>query len=213
VNSPIKLIAGLGNPGPAYSGTRHNAGAEFVTALADSLHGTLKLESKFFGATSRVTLGGRDLRLLIPTTFMNLSGRAVAALASYYQIEPSEILIAHDELDLPPGTARLKRGGGHGGHNGLRDSIQKLGNNRDFARLRIGIGHPGDAKMVTDFVLKKAPKDESDKIQDSIDRALQWLPHAIAGDWEKAMTGLHSEPQTDDQESLDRGNKNHPKGP
>ena len=189
----MDLIVGLGNPGPKYHLTRHNAGAELVRELASSLNGSLKSESKFHGETARLTITGRDVRLLIPNTFMNLSGQAVAAMAKFYQIPPPKILIVHDELDLEPGIARFKKGGGHGGHNGLRDIIKSLGNNSEFARLRIGIGHPGQASQVADYVLKKASVADRQLIADSIEKALLYLPLAIDGEWEKAMTALHSE--------------------
>lgn len=188
----IKLIVGLGNPGSEYRGTRHNAGADFVAALARHCGATLQTESKFFGMTGRVTLSGHDLRLLIPTTFMNLSGKAVAAMAQFFKLTPEELLVAHDELDLPPGTAKLKQGGGHGGHNGLRDIIPALGNNPDFYRLRIGIGHPGHASKVTGYVLG-APLEEQRSAMDAcIDEAIATLPLLLAGDTTKAMTRLHS---------------------
>ena len=192
MDTPVELIVGLGNPGPNYERTRHNAGADLVLELAKSLHVELKHESKFFGDTARVTLDGNDVRLLIPSTFMNLSGKSVNALAKFYQIAPEAILVVHDELDKPPGEARFKKGGGHGGHNGLRDIIKCLGNNKEFARLRIGIGHPGNAKQVADYVLKKASPDDQQLIINSIDDALRALPLAVAGQWEKAMLKLHS---------------------
>ena len=192
MQAPVELIVGLGNPGPNYDRTRHNAGADLVLELAKSLHVELKHESKFFGDTARVTLDGHDVRLLIPSTFMNLSGKSVNGLAKFYQIAPENILVVHDELDLPPGVSRFKKGGGHGGHNGLRDTIKCLGNNKDFARLRIGIGHPGNAKQVADYVLKKASPDDQQLIINSIDDALRALPLAVAGEWEKAMLKLHS---------------------
>ncbi len=192
MDTPVELIVGLGNPGPNYERTRHNAGADLVLELAKSLHVELKHESKFFGDTARVTLDGHDVRLLIPSTFMNLSGKSVNALAKFYQIAPEAILVVHDELDKPPGEARFKKGGGHGGHNGLRDTIKCLGNNKEFARLRIGIGHPGNAKQVADYVLKKASPNDQQLIIDSIDDALRALPLAVAGEWEKAMLKLHS---------------------
>ena len=188
----MQLIVGLGNPGPQYDRTRHNAGADFVYELAKSLRADLKPESKFFGLTGKVFYQGRDLRLLVPTTFMNRSGQAIAALANFYRIPVEAILVAHDELDLPPGVARFKKGGGHGGHNGLRDTIKCLGNSQEFARLRIGIGHPGDARQVVDYVLKKASPGDQRLIEDSIDNALRALPLAVNGEWEKAMTQLHS---------------------
>lgn len=192
MDTPVELIVGLGNPGPNYERTRHNAGANLVLELAKSLHVELKHESKFFGDTARVTLDGHDVRLLIPSTFMNLSGKSVNALAKFYQIAPEAILVVHDELDKPPGEARFKKGGGHGGHNGLRDTIKCLGNNKEFARLRIGIGHPGNAKQVADYVLKKASPNDQQLIINSIDDALRALPLAVAGEWEKAMLKLHS---------------------
>ena len=192
MEAPVELIVGLGNPGPNYERTRHNVGANLVLELAKSLHAGFKHESKFFGDTARVTIAGRDVRLLIPNTFMNLSGKSIAATAKFYQIAPENILVVHDELDMEPGIARFKKGGGHGGHNGLRDTIKSLGNNQDFARLRIGIGHPGQANMVSDYVLKKASPSDQQLIANSIDDALRHLPTAVEGQWEKAMTALHS---------------------
>ena len=186
------MIVGLGNPGPKYQRTRHNAGADFVRALANSVGATLSTESKFYGETARISLNGRDIRLLVPITYMNRSGQAVSAIAKFYQIEPQNILVAHDELDHSPGTSRLKIGGGHGGHNGLRDIIKNLGNNKDFARLRIGIGHPGHADQVADYVLKKPSKGDQQLIDNSISDALNSLPLAIQGEWEQAMNKLHS---------------------
>lgn len=188
----IKLIAGLGNPGAEYRGTRHNAGADFVAQLARNAGVELRPDSKFFGLAGQLTLAGHDLRLLIPTTFMNRSGKAVAAIAGFYKILPEEILIAHDELDLPAGSARFKRGGGHGGHNGLRDIIPALGNNRDFQRLRIGIGHPGHASKVTGYVLGAPGPTDRQRIDQCIDEAIAALPLLLDGDEVKAMTRLHS---------------------
>ena len=188
----IKLIVGLGNPGSEYRGTRHNAGADFVEELARQCGVTLQPESKFFGLSGRVTLSGHDLRLLIPTTFMNRSGQSVAAIAGFFKIAPESILVAHDELDIPPGTARFKQGGGHGGHNGLRDIIPALGNNKDFHRLRIGIGHPGHASKVTGYVLGAPSQVDRTRIDACIDEAIAALPLALDGDTTKAMTRLHS---------------------
>ena len=192
MNGLVKLIVGLGNPGQQYDQTRHNAGADFVLALAKQCGVELKSESKYFGLTAQAQVATRQVRLLIPTTFMNRSGKSVAALANFYQIAPEQILVAHDELDLAPGTARFKHAGGHGGHNGLRDIIPALGNQRDFYRLRIGIGHPGHASKVSGYVLSKAPQFEQRQIEESLDNALRVLPLALSGDWEKAMTQLHS---------------------
>ena len=188
----IKLIVGLGNPGSQYRGTRHNAGADFVEELARQCSCSLQPESKFFGLTGRVTLSGHDLRLLIPTTFMNRSGQSVAAMAQFFKIAPDEILVAHDELDIPPGTARFKQGGGHGGHNGLRDIIPALGNNREFYRLRIGIGHPGHASKVTGYVLGAPSQVDRSRLEACIDEAIAALPLLLDGDGTKAMTRLHS---------------------
>jgi peptidyl-tRNA hydrolase, PTH1 family len=188
----IKLIVGLGNPGSEYRGTRHNAGADFIDALARQTSTTLLPESKFSGLAARINLAGHDLRLLIPTTFMNRSGKAVAAIANFYKIAPEEILVAHDELDIPPGTARFKRGGGHGGHNGLRDIVPALGNNKNFYRLRIGIGHPGHSSKVTGYVLGAPSQVDRTRIEASIDEAIASLPLLLDGDETKAMTRLHS---------------------
>src|SRR5690554_5820706 len=192
MDTPVQLIVGLGNPGSEYDRTRHNAGADFVTELAHREGASLVPESKFFGLTARIFLNGRDLRLLIPTTYMNRSGQAIAAMASFYKIPPEAILVAHDELDLPPGVARFKQGGGHGGHNGLRDTISALGNNSNFRRLRIGIGHPGSAAQVVGFVLKKAPSSEQTLIDNAIDEAIRVIPDAAKGSWDLAMQNLHT---------------------
>jgi len=193
VTEQIKLIVGLGNPGHQYEQTRHNAGADFVELLAQQLHCTLLPEKRFHGRYAKTRSGSQDIHLLIPTTFMNLSGQSVQALASYYKIPVEAILVAHDELDLAPGIARYKQGGGHGGHNGLRDIIAKFGGNKMFSRLRLGIGHPGNAKQVASFVLKKAPQSEQQLTQRSIDFALQSLPDLVAGNSQKAMNDLHSQ--------------------
>ena len=192
METPVELIVGLGNPGPNYDRTRHNAGADLVLELAKSYQVAMKHESKFFGDTAKISVDGRDVRLLIPSTFMNRSGQSVAALARFYQVPVEAILVVHDELDISPGAARFKKGGGHGGHNGLRDIVQSLGNNKSFARLRIGIGHPGDARQVADYVLKKASPSDQQLISNSIDDALRTLPLAISGQWERAMTALHT---------------------
>jgi PTH1 family peptidyl-tRNA hydrolase len=182
----------MGNPGAQYEGTRHNAGAEFVLELARANDCTLSPESKFFGLTGRVSIQGHEIKLLIPTTFMNKSGQAIAAIANFYKIPVESILVAHDELDLPPGVARLKQGGGHGGHNGLRDAISALANQKNFYRLRIGIGHPGSSAQVVGFVLKKAPQKEMEATEASIDEAIRILPEILAGNWPIAMNKLHS---------------------
>lgn len=188
----IQLIVGLGNPGTKYAQTRHNAGAEFVEQLAARHLSHLKPEKKYHGLYSKVQIDGQVIHLLVPTTFMNLSGQSVSALANFYKIPPQEILVAHDELDLPPGIAKFKLGGGHGGHNGLRDIISKLGNNKNFYRLRLGIGHPGHSSQVSGFVLNKAPAKEREATLAAIDEAERYLELAISGDWGKAMNQLHS---------------------
>lgn len=193
MNTPIQLIVGLGNPGTEYTNTRHNAGADFVTELARQYSTPLTAESKFFGHSARICVANHDIRLLIPTTFMNLSGKAVAAIAQFYKIPTEAILIAHDELDMEPGISRLKIGGGHGGHNGLRDTIKCLGNNNGFARLRIGIGHPGNAKMVSGYVLRKAPADQYKQIEDSYYQATKIVPLLAQGQWNDAMKTLHTQ--------------------
>ncbi len=187
----VQLIAGLGNPGPEYDRTRHNAGFWFVDALARQHGGSFRHENKFHGEVARITVGGKDLRLLKPLTFMNRSGQSVSALAKFFRIPPESILVVHDELDLPPGTARLKKGGGHGGHNGLRDLISHLGG-KDFYRLRVGIGHPGNKNQVVDYVLKKPSKDDRKLIDDAIYDAMGVMPLVVSGDFDKAMHQLHS---------------------
>ncbi|RDE18138.1 aminoacyl-tRNA hydrolase [Motiliproteus coralliicola] len=188
----VKLIVGLGNPGTKYDQTRHNAGAELVEQLADQLHSPLSPEKRFHGRYSKARLDGHELHLLVPTTFMNLSGQAVQALASYYKIPVESVLVVHDELDIPPGCAKLKKGGGHGGHNGLRDIIQKFGGSNAFLRLRVGIGHPGNAKLVHSFVLGRAPSSERNLTQAATDEALACLPVLLRDGLTKAMTRLHS---------------------
>ncbi|MFN3070009.1 aminoacyl-tRNA hydrolase [Serratia sp. J2] len=190
--SSIKLIVGLANPGAEYAQTRHNAGAWYVDLLAQRHNQQLKEESKFFGYTARLNLAGNDVRLLVPTTFMNLSGKAVGALATFYRILPEEILVAHDELDLPPGVAKLKLGGSNGGHNGLKDIQSKLGNNPNFYRLRIGIGHPGDKNKVVGFVLGKPPASEQTLIDDAIDESLRCTEILLKEGMTKAMNRLHA---------------------
>ena len=192
MTAQIKLIVGLGNPGSDYRGTRHNAGADFLTELARQCNTVLQPDSKFFGLAGRASYNGHDLRLLIPTTFMNRSGQAVSAIARFYKIEPEEILVAHDELDIPAGCAKFKRGGGHGGHNGLRDIVPALGNNKNFYRLRIGIGHPGHASKVTGYVLGTPSQVDRKRLEECIDEAIAALPLLLNGDDSKAMSQLHS---------------------
>ena len=186
----IKLIAGLGNPGEKYTMTRHNAGFWFVDLLAQQSNSRLAADAKLFGIAGKWHPHS-DKWLLKPTTFMNASGKSVAAIANYYKISPAEILVVHDELDLPPGQAKLKFGGGHGGHNGLRDIHAALGT-ADYWRLRIGIGHPGNKAEVVNFVLKAAGKDEQQAIDDSIIKATSVSDLLAQGQFEKAMLHLHS---------------------
>jgi peptidyl-tRNA hydrolase, PTH1 family len=192
MSEKIQLIVGLGNPGREYENTRHNAGAIFVAQLASAYRGNWQEEKKFSGLTAQLSINNQPVRLLLPLTYMNRSGQSVGAIANFYKIAPENILVVHDELDLAPGTARLKLGGGHGGHNGLRDIISSLGNQNTFARLRVGIGHPGNAKMVADYVLKKAPAAEYNLMEDSIQDALRVMPDVVSGNMEKAMHQLHS---------------------
>ena len=185
----VRLLVGLGNPGPDYAGTRHNVGARFVEAAAQDSNCTLRQEMRFHGRVARL----QRLFLLLPSTWMNESGRAVAALARYHKLVPEEILVVHDELDLPSGIARLKKGGGHGGHRGLRDIAAAL-NSSNFYRLRLGIGHPGSGERacVTRYVLGTASKRERTLHETALTRALTVLPVALAGDWETAMQSLHT---------------------
>ncbi len=187
----ISLIVGLGNPGPEYQHTRHNAGAWFVESLAKAYNCTLKFENKFYGFTGRITIGGHDIRLLIPTTFMNKSGQAVAAMANFYRVPLSDLLVAFDELDLPPGVVKFKTGGSSS-QNGVRDIVSSMANQKDFLRLRFGIGHPGDKNRVTGHVLGKAPQKEQQQIEDAIDEATRCLEILVKDDLKKAMNRLHS---------------------
>ncbi|MGM0769746.1 MAG: aminoacyl-tRNA hydrolase [Pseudomonadota bacterium] len=187
----IVMVVGLGNPGTDYENTRHNAGALFVEALARAAGQTLRPERKYHGLYARIQWQGLDLHLLNPSTFMNRSGLAIKALADFFKIQPQQILVAHDELDIPPGTAKLKKGGGHGGHNGLRDTIAHLGSN-EFHRLRIGIGHPGDSRKVTGYVLGRLGKQETEELNAVIDEILRVLPDAASGKLPAAMNRLHS---------------------
>ncbi|MCH8499897.1 MAG: aminoacyl-tRNA hydrolase [Marinobacter sp.] len=187
----ILMVVGLGNPGSDYENTRHNAGALFVEALARDAGQSLRPDKKFHGLYARINWQGLDLHLLNPSTYMNRSGLAIKALADFYKITPEQVLVVHDELDLPPGTAKLKQGGGHGGHNGLRDTIAHLGGNH-FHRLRVGIGHPGDSRQVTNYVLGRIGKQEGEQLQAVIDEALRVLPDAASGKLPQAMNRLHS---------------------
>ncbi len=184
----IRLIVGLGNPGPEYAPTRHNVGFWFVDALAQSQ--AFKAEARFHGELSRLSRRGQDLRLLKPSTYMNHSGRSVAAVSRYFEIPPEQILIAHDELDLPVGTVRLKQGGGHAGHNGLRDTINLLGS-RDFWRLRIGIDHPGDRSLVLGYVLGRPSRSDALRIEDALRDVEGVIDDLLDGRFQVAMNRLH----------------------
>jgi PTH1 family peptidyl-tRNA hydrolase len=187
----IRLIVGLGNPGSQYHQTRHNAGAQFVENLASRFTINLKLDAKFFGFTGRGNIAGEDVRLLIPTTFMNLSGKSVAAICQFYKIGLDEILVAYDELDFDPGVAKFKIGGSSS-QNGIKDIVSAMGNQRDFLRLRLGIGHPGHKSRVTAHVLSKAPQIDFARIEDAIDEAIRCIPIIYEQDLTKAQQRLHS---------------------
>jgi PTH1 family peptidyl-tRNA hydrolase len=186
------LIVGLGNPGPSYSETRHNAGFWFLDGLAASSGAAFRTQSRLHAETARVQVAGCDCILARPTTFMNHSGQAVRAVADYFRVGTDQMLVAYDELDLPPGVARLKLGGGHGGHNGMRDIFRHLPDH-EFMRLRIGIGHPGNREAVTAYVLSRAPADQEKQIRAAVADALTVLPLVLSGDLPAAMKELHTE--------------------
>jgi PTH1 family peptidyl-tRNA hydrolase len=199
----IRLIVGLGNPGREYESTRHNAGYWWVDAIADRKGASWKREAKFFGWAARIEEGGHDFWMLKPGTYMNESGRSVSAMMRFYRIEPGELLVVHDELDLPPGTVKLKKGGGTGGHNGLTDIVDAIGS-KDFWRLRVGIGHPGHKDLVADYVLDKPRRAEKEAIDPPFERSLDLLPRIATGRLNDAMTWLHTQPKTaDDKPSKD----------
>jgi len=187
----IKLFVGLGNPGTEYEATRHNAGFWWVDALARELKLSLVADRSYHGLLARGNVNGQTVWLLEPQTYMNLSGKSVGALARFFKIAPQDILVVHDELDVPPGQAKLKFGGGHGGHNGLRDIHAQLGTG-DYWRLRLGIGHPGDKNQVADWVLKKPAPDEREAIEGCVARTLKAAPQLLAGDMAKATLVVHT---------------------
>ena len=191
MSSHIKLIVGLGNPGNKYAKTRHNAGFWFVDELLNSFGGEFKAEAKFSGEVAKTIIANQSVWLLKPSTFMNRSGLATHQLAAFYKIPAEEILVVHDELDLEPGTVRLKSGGGHGGHNGLRDLHAQVG--KQYWRLRLGIGHPGDRNKVVDYVLSKPSKDDQIAIHNSIEQSLTVIEDIVMGEMQKAMNTLHSD--------------------
>jgi peptidyl-tRNA hydrolase, PTH1 family len=187
---PLRIIVGLGNPGPEHQVTRHNAGFWFVDLLARRHNGEFRDYRKYSGETARINIAGHEILLLKPTTYMNRSGLSVRQLSDFFKIQPAEILVAHDELDIPVGSVRLKHGGGHGGHNGLRDTIAHIGDG--FWRLRIGIGHPGKKSDVIDYVLTRASRAEEDLILESVGVAADCIPLLVEHGAERAMTRLHS---------------------
>jgi PTH1 family peptidyl-tRNA hydrolase len=187
---PLRIVVGLGNPGPEHQLTRHNAGFWFVDLLARRFGGEFRDYRKYSGETARITIGAQDLILLKPTTYMNRSGLAVRQLSDFFKVGPEEILVAHDELDIPVGAVRLKHGGGHGGHNGLRDTIAHMGDN--FWRLRLGVGHPGNKSEVIDYVLTRAPRAEEDMIMGAVSAAADAMPLLIEQGAERVMSKLHS---------------------
>ena len=189
--SSIKLIVGLGNPGSQYTNTRHNAGFWFVDALCKKYGFDLKDNKKFYGEAANVDINNHSVWLLKPMTYMNHSGKALQSLTQFYKIKPEEILVAYDELDLPPGTVKLKKGGGHGGHNGLRDIISLIGSN-EFYRIRLGIGHPGHKSKVVSWVLNRASSDDEISINNAIDKSLAVLEDLLDGQLEKATRELHT---------------------
>lgn len=190
MSNDIKLVVGLGNPGADYVSTRHNVGFWFVDEIASRHAGAFSGERKFQGELTRVHIGRHDLRLLRPLTFMNRSGQSVRAVMDFFKLQPEEILVVHDDLDLPPGTARLKWNGGHGGHNGLRDLIAHVG--REFRRLRIGIGHPGNADGVVAYVLKRPGSEEERLLREAIREAADALPAILDEGLEAGMNRLHT---------------------
>ena len=192
LDHPIKLIVGLGNPGPQHESNRHNAGVIFLHHLCRSYGGQLRDETKFFGEFSSVSILGSETKLLFPTTFMNNSGKSVAAVCKFFKIAPENMLVAYDEIDFDVGTIRFKEGGGHGGHNGVRDIIDAIGGKKNFFRLRIGVGHPGHKSMVANYVLSDPSRAEADAIMSNIEDAIRVVPKAVTGDWEEAMKFLHS---------------------
>ena len=187
----IKLFVGLGNPGAEYEATRHNAGFWWLEAMARELKVNLVPEKSYWGLAGRAQVGGQTVWLLAPQTFMNLSGKSVGALAKFFKIKPEEILVAHDELDIEPGQVKLKKGGSHAGHNGLRDIHAQMAS-ADYWRLRIGVGHPGEKSEVVHWVLKKPSPDHRQAIEDGIARSIKALPQLLAGDMEKAMVQIHT---------------------
>ena len=190
---PLKLIVGLGNPGPQHDSNRHNAGVIFLHHLSKAYGGKLRGESKFFGEFTSINIDGNDIKLLFPATFMNHSGKSVASVCKFFKITPENMLVAYDEIDFDVGVTRFREGGGHGGHNGIRDIINALGGKKEFFRLRIGVGHPGHKSMVSNYVLSDLSRSEADAIIRDIEDAIRVIPKAVTGEWEEAMRLLHTE--------------------
>lgn len=190
MSNSIRIIAGLGNPDDKYERTLHNAGFWFVDAVAQKYGGSFRYEKKFDADCCKISLQGEDIWLLKPQSYMNLSGGPIRGVLDYYRLKVTELLVAHDEIDLPPGTTRLKKGGGHGGHNGLRDIIQHCG--AEFVRLRLGVGHPGDKSQVTNYVLKRAAADVERAIEDNIAAAMEVMPLLIEDGLNAATKALHT---------------------
>ena len=190
---PLKLIVGLGNPGPQHDSNRHNAGVIFLHHLSKAYGGKLRGESNFFGELTSINIDGNDIKLLFPATFMNHSGKSVASVCKFFKITPENMLVAYDEIDFDVGVTRFKEGGGHGGHNGIRDIINALGGKKEFFRLRIGVGHPGHKSMVSNYVLSAPSRSEADAIIRDIEDAIRVIPKAVTGEWEEAMRLLHTE--------------------
>ncbi len=188
----IALIAGLGNPGKSYAKTRHNVGFWFLEQLQRQFQIKFSLEKKFKAETGQLRFENRLVRVIAPSTYMNLSGQSIAPMVSFYRIDPAQLLVVHDELDLEPGMVRLKVGGGHGGHNGLRDICSRIGSS-DFTRIRIGIGHPGPERDVSGYVLNRPPLTDRSRIEEAIDRALKVMPEVLSGDIQIAMKTLHTD--------------------
>jgi PTH1 family peptidyl-tRNA hydrolase len=193
--TPLRLIVGLGNPGSEYARTRHNAGFWLVDELARRHRGVFRAESRHQGELARVVIGSDDVWLLKPTTFMNRSGASIASVCGFYKIDLAQVLVAHDEIDLPVGSVRLKQGGGHGGHNGLRDTIAAIG--EGFWRIRLGVGHPGSRDQVVDYVLRRASAEEDALIQRAVASAADIVPQILADGAQKAMNRLHTKPAGD----------------
>lgn len=196
MSSHLTVIAGLGNPEARYARTLHNAGFWFADALASKQGGDFRLEKRFDAEVCKIGIAGSDVWLVKPQRFMNLSGGPIRAVLDYYRLPVESLLVAHDEIDLQPGAARLKKGGGHGGHNGIRDVVAHCG--RDFMRLRLGVGHPGSKELVTGYVLKRGPEEVERAVMDSVDRAIDVLPVLVERGIELAMNRLHTDPDRQD---------------